>query len=577
MDNQKLILFLALSMVVMLIFLAWEEQNAKPQKPIAQAPSLVTGPGQPAVSSTASPDDPGNQPSDLPNAVSSIDLPSDLPATAVAPATNSQQGVEDTTQSKTGKRVYVQTDVLKVEIDTVGGDLRKINLITYPVSVDKPDEGFQMLNDTLPRYYVAQSGLISKKGAAPDHHTVYEVEQTDYKLSDGSDEIKVVLNWSDPKGMSVSKIYTFRRDSYLIDVEYVVKNNSTSPWRGSVYSQLQRTKVSEQGQSSLIYTYMGGVISTPANPYEKIDFSDMADWKTQESFIQGGWVAMLQHYFLAALIPQQDQFTHYYTKAIDDIRFIIGMTSQEKSVEVNDQAHFVNQLYIGPKDQHRMEKAVKNLERTVDYGIFWVIAKPIFILLDYIHSILGNWGWSIIVLTLIIKLIFYKLSEASYKSMARMRRFQPKIADLRERYGSDKQRMSQALMGLYKKEKINPLGGCLPMLVQIPVFISLYWVLLEGVELRQAEFIFWFNDLSTKDPYYVLPILMGITMYIQQKLNPAPMDPMQQKVMMALPFIFTAFFAFFPSGLVLYWIANNLITIAQQYYVLRQYDKANPV
>ncbi|NOX44109.1 MAG: membrane protein insertase YidC [Gammaproteobacteria bacterium] len=571
MDNQKLILFLALSLVVMLIFQAWEEQFAKPQAPVAQSP--ITAPTTPPTSSdlpSSGLPNSGLPGSSLPNTVSSIDMPSDLPVPKAA------QGVEDIKLTKTGKRIYIQSDVLTVEIDTVGGDLRKIDLVKYPATVNKPDVGFTILNDTLPRYFVAQTGLISKNGAAPDHHTLYDVQQTNYKLDAGSDKINVILNWSDPKGMSVSKIYTFHRDSYVIDVDYVVKNNSESAWKGSLYRQLQRTKVSEIGQSSLIYTYMGGVISTSVNPYEKIDFSEMSDWRSQESYMQGGWAAMLQHYFLAALIPAQDELNHFYTKSIEDTRYIIGMTSQEKIVGVDEEIQFTSQFYVGPKDQNRMEKAVNNLDRTVDYGIFWVIAKPIFITLDYIHGVLGNWGWSIIVLTFLIKLVFYKLSEASYKSMARMRRFQPKITDIRERYGSDKQRMSQALMGLYKKEKINPLRGCLPMLVQIPVFISLYWVLLESVELRQADFIFWFNDLSTKDPFYVLPVIMGVTMYIQQKLNPAPMDPVQQKVMMALPFIFTAFFAFFPSGLVLYWIANNLLTIAQQWYVLRQYEKSNP-
>jgi YidC/Oxa1 family membrane protein insertase len=564
MDNQKLILFLGLSLVVMMLFQSWEEQNTQPKTPVTRTSPATDTPSVDGAELAA-------VPADAPGGVTSSEIPQDIPAATSSAFKEMPQ--TETSPVKSGKRIHVQTDLLDVEIDTVGGDLRKVSLLAYPVAVDKPDDPFLLLNDILPRYFVTQTGLISKQGSAPGHRDVYDVEQTEYKLADGSDEIKVTLNWSGADGMSVSKIYTFRRDDYVIDVDYVVSNNGGMEWKGYLYRQLQRTEVAEAGQSKLIYTFMGGVVSTTFDKYEKITFDEMAEWKPQQSYIEGGWVAMLQHYFLAAIIPSSEQLNHFYTKAIDDTRFIIGMTSQEKIVNAGQMSNILTQFYIGPKDQYRMEEAVKDLDRTVDYGVLWVLAKPIFTLLNYIHGIVGNWGWSIIILTLLIKLVFYKLSEASFKSMARMRRFQPKIADLRERYGSDKQRMSQALMALYKKEKINPLGGCLPMLVQIPVFISLYWVLLESVELRQADFIFWFNDLSTKDPYYVLPLLMGITMFVQQKLNPAPMDPVQQKVMMALPFIFTAFFAFFPSGLVLYWITNNLLTISQQYYILRKYEK----
>lgn len=564
MDNQKLILFLALSLVVMLLFQSWEEQFS-PKTPASQAQNTdsITSPA-----SAVNVDVPDSVPQ--PSAASTDEIPSAPKEALTGPSTTAEI---KTTPVETGKRLFVETDKLKVEIDTVGGDIRKVSLVTYPVANDKPDEPFQIMNDTLPHYFVAQTGLVSKQGKAPDHYSLYEAEQTNYTLAQDQDELKVVLNWTGNNGVTVSKIYTFRRDDYVIDVDYRVKNNGSNTYKARLYRQLQRTKVAEEGQSTFIYTFMGGVASTPENRYEKIEFTDMADWKAKESYIQGGWVAMLQHYFLSALIPSQDEFNHFYTKSVDETRFIIGMTTQEKIIDAGSEVNFASQFYIGPKVQSRMEKAAKDLNQTVDYGVLWVLAKPIFTLLNYIHEQVGNWGWSIIFLTMIIKLVFYKLSEASYKSMARMRRFQPKIANIRERFGSDKQRMSQALMELYKKEKINPLGGCLPMLVQIPVFIALYWVLLESVELRQADFILWFNDLSTKDPYYVLPVIMGATMFFQQKLNPAPMDPIQAKVMMALPFVFTAFFAFFPSGLVLYWISNNLLSIAQQWYITRKIEK----
>jgi YidC/Oxa1 family membrane protein insertase len=290
--------------------------------------------------------------------------------------------------------------------------------------------------------------------------------------------------------------------------------------------------------------------------------------------VNGGWLAMIQHYFLAAIIPAQDEQNHFYTKATADDRFVLGMYSPNKTVEVGQIDTFVTRIYTGPKTQAKLEELAEGLELTVDYGFLTVISKPLFWTLEVIHGVVANWGWAIIIVTLCIKLIFYPLSAASYRSMANMRRLAPKMKQLKERYGDDRQRMSKAMMDLYKTEKINPMGGCLPMLVQIPVFIALYWVLLESVELRQAPFIFWITDLSIKDPYYVLPLIMGLGMFVQQKLNPPPPDPVQAKIMMALPVVFTLFFAFFPAGLVLYWVANSLLSIAQQWYITRKIDRA---
>jgi len=291
--------------------------------------------------------------------------------------------------------------------------------------------------------------------------------------------------------------------------------------------------------------------------------------------ISSGWAAMIQHYFVTAWLPPEQQKFQYYSKAPENRPYVLGMISPQTKIEAGGSGRFSNQLYVGPKDQKRLEGVTESLKLTVDYGVLTILAQPIFWLLTYIHGVLNNWGWSIIILTIIIKLIFYKLSEKSYRSMANMRRLAPRVTTIRERYGDDRQRMSQAMMELYKKEKINPLGGCLPMLVQIPVFIALYWVLLESVEMRQAPFIGWIHDLSTKDPYYILPLLMGISMFVQQKLNPPPPDPVQAKVMMALPFIFTLFFAFFPAGLVLYWVANSVISILQQWVITRGIEKAH--
>jgi len=354
-------------------------------------------------------------------------------------------------------------------------------------------------------------------------------------------------------------------------VEYQVKNASDQPWRGRQYRQLQRKFVGEDEQPAFIYTYIGGVLYSEAEKYEKIDFSDMEEADLNRSF-KGGWAAMIQHYFLASWVPAVDEENTFYTKVVNSNfgkRYVMGLYSSAVEVPANGSISLKSQLFVGPKDQARLEAIQESLKLTVDYGILTVIAQPIFWLLKFLHSFLGNWGWAIIFVTLIIKLIFYKLSEASYRSMANMRRMQPKLQVLKERHGDDRQKMGQATMDLYRKEKINPLGGCLPMLVQIPVFISLYWVLLESVEMRQAPFMLWVTDLSAKDPFYVLPLIMGVSMFIQQKLNPAPVDPVQQKIFMIMPVAFTFFFAFFPSGLVLYWAVNNVLSIAQQWYITR--------
>jgi YidC/Oxa1 family membrane protein insertase len=325
--------------------------------------------------------------------------------------------------------------------------------------------------------------------------------------------------------------------------------------------------------SQFLYTYTGGAIYTPEEKYEKISFEDMESSKLSME-VKGGWVGMLQHYFLGAWVPPAEETDHFYSNVLPGQRYVLGAYTPSISLAAGGSHIFSSGFVAGPKLQDELEAIAPGLDLTVDYGWLTVLAKPIFWLLKSIQGVVLNWGWSIILLTLIIKLVFFKLSETSYKSMANMRKMTPRIQALKDRYGDDKQRLNQAMMEMYKKEKINPLGGCLPILVQIPVFIALYWVLLESVELRQAPWILWLQDLSIKDPYYVLPIIMGISMFIQQKLNPAPPDPMQAKIMMSLPFVFTIFFAFFPSGLVLYWVTNNILSIAQQWYITRQIEAA---
>ncbi len=541
-----MLLIIALAVVSLLIWQTWrQDYGPKPVTPEPQSSSTRAD----APSQTAPPAP------DVPDAV----VP-DEPAAADAPV--SAAAVPK------GDLVSVRTDFYQAQINLVGGTLNRVDLLNYPVSTDKPDVPFTLLNDSPPGVFLAQSGLVGSEGA-PNHHQRFTASSTEFVMAEGEDKLVVPLKWTGSNGVSVVKRYVFYRDRYKIDVSFEVSNNTEEPWQGQMYGQFQRGVVEETRGIFRTYTYTGGVVSTPEKPYEKVDFSDMTKSNLNLAS-QGGWIAMIQHYFAGAWIPDQNVNSQYYTKALVNERYVIGVLTPPKSVPAGARDTFELGLYVGPKIQSRMQGIAPNLERTVDYGWLWLIAEPLFWLLDWIHGFVGNWGWSIVILTLIIKLAFFHLSATSYKSMARMRKVQPRIVAIRERYGKDKQRMNQAMMELYKKEKINPLGGCFPILVQIPVFIALYWVLLESVELRQASFILWFDDLSVHDPYFVLPILMGATMFAQQKLNPPPPDPMQAKIMMALPFVFTFFFLFFPSGLVLYWFVNNLLSIAQQWVITRK-------
>ena len=551
MDNQRLILFMALAFILFLTWEAWQEDYG-PQ-PVANPSTEIETPAMEA-------------PKDVPVAQQTMLDPQDKADTPDAPMASGMEA------SSASQRIRVTTDTLDLVIDSRGGDIRQADLLKYPVTSDKPDEPFRLMRDTLPNLFVAQSGLLSSN-SAPDHYAIYTAEKTDYQLKPGQDQLRIPLTWQDDAGIKVTKTLIFKRGSHVIDVEHKIENGSAEQWKGRQYRQLQRSRPDGSGESIFLVTYNGGVIYSEDEHYEKIDFDDMAEKKLSRD-ISGGWAALIQHYFLGAIVPPADETNHYYSKATDDERFVLGMYSPSVSVEAGQTGSFTTRFYVGPKEQADLAKLADNLDLTVDYGMLSVIAKPLFWILDWFNGIFGNWGWAILMVTLIIKLIFYPLSAASYRSMANMRKFAPKLQQMKERYGDDRQKMSQAMMELYKKEKINPLGGCLPMLVQIPVFIALYWVLLESVELRQAPFIFWIQDLSIKDPYYVLPLLMGVSMFVQQKLNPPPPDPVQAKVMMALPIIFTLFFAFFPAGLVLYWLANSVLSVAQQWYITAKIEKA---
>lgn len=544
-EQIRPILLIALAFVLFLMWQAWQQDYGV-------KPALVPDSATTAEQAPASPDIP-----DVPVAPQGTEgsTTTDVPKTEASP-------------QKAAQTVRVRTDLLDLEIGLEGGGLLQLSLLKYPVAIDKPDVSFELLKDSLPNFFILQSGLLGDF-AAPNHHAQFVADRDEFVLEEGQDTLEVNLHWADEGDVRVTKVYTFHRNSYAIDVMYEIENQGSEPWSGRMYGQLQRTEDEQKRGIGFIYTYTGGVISSEEKPYQKIDFGDMANENLDEN-IKGGWVAMIQHYFASAWVPEQTALNHYYSKALQQGRYVLGLITPPISISGGQSDTLKLVAYVGPKIQDRMEEVAPGLSRTVDYGWLFFIAQPVFWLLHFIHNLVGNWGWSIIIVTMIIKLAFFHLSATSYKSMARMRKLQPRMTAIRERYAGDKQRMNQAMMEMYKKDKINPLGGCLPIVVQIPVFISLYWVLLESVELRQAPFIFWLNDLSTHDPYFVLPILMGVTMLAQQKLNPAPPDPIQAKIMMALPFVFTFFFLFFPSGLVLYWFVNNLLSIAQQWVITRK-------
>jgi len=548
MDNPRVLLAIALSFLVLLIWQAWM-QDYGPKQP-AQAPATV----QPETSRP-------------PVAGAGSSRSEDLPAAA---AESAQQPVEpEALQLPTGQQVEVITDQFRAVIDTQGGDLREVDLLKYPQSTKPGSPPFRLMETSAKQLFIAQSGLRAGKGQEPTHHALFRVDQQKFSLPAGADSVEVPLHWINDKGVEVTKIYRFHRNSYVIDVEFRVNNHSGAPWKAQPYYQLQRTTLAKK--TRFLYTYTGGVIYSPEEKYEKIKFKTMQKENLNRE-VTGGWAAMLQHYFVGAWIPPADQPERYYTRALPGERYVIGLIGPSLSVSPDSQVSTGTRLYVGPKLQNIMKQVAPGLELTVDYGKLTFIAQPIYWLMEKIHALVGNWGWSIIFLTMLIKLLFFKLSETSYKSMANMRKLAPRLKTLKERYGDDKQKLNQAMMEMYKKEKVNPLGGCLPVVVQIPVFISLYWVLLESVEMRQAPFMLWIQNLSAPDPYYILPLIMGATMLIQQKLNPAPMDPMQAKVMMILPVVFTVFFSFFPSGLVVYWVVNNTLSIAQQYVITKRVE-----
>ena len=555
MDIKRTILIVALAVVSYVMVLKWNQdygQAALPTQNVAASSTTA-----PALPDTVSGNNVANS-ADVPSANTDTSTPTETPVAA----------------SK--DLIHVKTDVLDIAIDPQGGDIAQLRLPLYPRRQDHPDVPFQLFDNGNERTYLAQSGLTGVDGpdARPSGRPVFSTEKKTYELAPGQDQLVVDLKFSE-NGINYIKRFTLKRGLYDVQVSYLIDNESGKPWNGNLFAQLKRDASSDPSSSTATgtATYLGAALWTSAEPYKKVSMKDIDKAQLKET-VQGGWVAWLQHYFVTAWIPQKGDNNVVQTRKDNQGNYIIGFTGPTLTVEPGKTAETSATLYAGPKSQGVLKELSPGLELTVDYGILWFIAQPIFWLLQHIHSLVGNWGWSIIFLTMLIKGIFFPLSAASYKSMARMRAVAPKLAALKEQFGDDRQKMSQAMMELYKKEKINPLGGCLPILVQMPVFLSLYWVLLESVEMRQAPFMLWITDLSIKDPFFILPIIMGATMFIQQRLNPTPPDPMQAKVMKLMPIIFTFFFLWFPAGLVLYWVVNNCLSIAQQWYITRKVEAA---
>jgi YidC/Oxa1 family membrane protein insertase len=558
MEQQRLFLFAILAALSFMLYLEWQKDyGPKPVQPVSQTTTTQSG------SSAGAPT--GEQ---------------DMPIPTSGPTAQPHANKPVVTAETHGADIVVESDVYHAVIDSQGGDLRELDLKKYSVAVDKPNQPYRLLEETPQRDFVVQSGFYASgdkqaQDLTPSRKTVYTSAQTKYTV--GKDATNVDLVWHNREGMEFIIRYTFSPDSYHIKVSHIINNPTAHSWQGNVYLRLERTpEVKHKGVASLP-TYVGPVYYSPDDKYKKVKFSTIDDATPKDSSVRdaidrefaGGWAAVIEHYFVGAWIPPKDAVYRYFTAKLSDKRYLIGLSSPKHAVAPNSHLQVTSDLFVGPKLLKALAKVAPGLDLTVDYGWTTFLSKPLFKVLSWIHGVVGNWGWSIILLTLFIKLAFYKLSETSYKSMANMRKLQPRLTALKQRFGDDKQKMQQAMMEMYKKEKINPLGGCLPIVIQIPVFIALYYMLLESVELRQADWIFWIKDLSVKDPYFVLPIIMGISMLAQQKLNPTPVDPMQAKVMMALPIVFTFLFLFFPSGLVLYWVVNNALSIAQQWYITR--------
>ena len=552
-EIQRIVLLIGLAAVGYLLILAWTEDMEAAKTPTVYSDA-------PLVSQQSS-----MAAAELPSVDEFKLIDSDIPVETVAPSAQ--------TTLDTGRLVKVETAVLEVWVDLLGGDIARVQLPTYPISLDQPETPFLLMDRSAGRTYIAQSALIGpdgidKTGARP----LYDVEKSTVAMNSGG-ELILTTTLEDAR---VAKIFSFTPNSHLINVRYEVVNLGDQAKNMRLLTQIKRDRLPPPTDETVPLApspYLGGALTTPDNNYEKVDFDDL-DEGSFEAATVGGWMAFLQHYFLTAWVAPADQATNYLARKTSDGYYLFGFTGQNQSVPSGATGTWQASFYAGPKDQVVLENIAPYLNLTVDYGLLWWIAIPLFKALTFFHAVVGNWGLAIILLTLLVKGLLSGFSAKGYRSMANMRRVAPAMKRLQERYANDREKLSKEMMALYQKEGANPLGSCLPMLLPMPVFLALYWVLLESVELRQAPFIFWINDLASMDPYFILPLLMGASTYLMQALSPQVGDPMQARIMKLMPIMFTVLFLFFPAGLVLYWLVNNLLSLAQQTYIYRQVDQA---
>ena len=571
-EIQRIVLLIGLAATSYLLILAWNGDMQADRLSITYSDAPIVSDQQTNTIDTS-----GMRPSIVDQSQSDSDIPDisllsndELPTSL---STTNAFG-EEQTQTPENRLVVVSTPKLKVWIDLLGGDIVRVQLPQYPVALDLQDTPFLLLEQNQNQTYIAQSGLIGpngldRNGQRPNYSSPVReliIDETD----DGSDLVLSTV----ADGITVEKVFSFRPDKYLLSVNYRLTNTSNETFTAGMFTQIKRDRkavLTDDSFSLAPDPYLGGAITTLETPYQKVEFDDL-DEDTLQAENTGGWVAFLQHYFLSAWVAPTEQQIRYYARPTKDNNYLFGFTGPAKVVQPGQSGVWSAEFYAGPKDQVELETISKHLNLTVDYGFLWWIAMPLFKALTFFHDLVGNWGMAIIFLTLSVKIALGWVSAKGYRSMANMRRVAPAMKKLQERYSNDREKLSKEMMALYKKEGANPLGGCLPMLAPMPIFLALYWVLLESVELRQAPFMFWIEDLSAMDPYFILPLLMGASTYLMQSLNPQVGDPMQVKIMKLMPIMFTVLFLFFPAGLVLYWLVNNLLSIAQQTYIYKKVE-----
>ena len=557
--NARMFLWLGLVLALWLNYETWQRDYAVPVPPAAT--TVVAAPSAKQVEGLAA---------SVPQAAVTTTGEVSAAPDAATPTVTAPAAVA--TPTSAASTIRVVTDVLNVEVSLRGGDLVLADLTQYPL-VKGEDTRVRLLNTNPSQFYLLQTGLTGAAGEArPTHLADFEATQTEYRLSDGADELRVPLVWRDAEsGVTVTKTYVFKRGQYRIDLRYDVENAGANAWRAASYAQILRNDppVERSMFSVESYAFQGPAFYDGVK-YEKLDREDAED-RALSRDIQGGWIAGMQHHFVTAIVPAGSS-SYRYTIKTDGNQYLLSTTGPSVTVAPGSGATFEETLFVGPKLQAQLEQTGPRLDLVADYGMLTLLAKPLFWLLEQAHKLTTNWGWAIIIVTFLLKLVFYPLSESSGKSMAKMRVLGPRMKNLQETYKDDREKLGRAMMDLYKREKINPLAGCLPILIQMPVFFAFYWVLLESVEMRQAPFAFWIQDLSSRDPFFVLPVIMAGAMFVQYKLNPTPPDPIQAKVFMILPFIMSATFAFFPAGLVLYWVTNTLLSIAQQWNINRRIE-----